>query len=298
MAQGARVESIETIRAFRVALVKFAEAANTALDDADGDLSRTLNWLQSEQLMHWQTQVRQRAELVSRAKEAVRMKKLFKDSSGRPQSAIDEEKALAVAQRRYVEAEQKVVAVKKYANRLQKEILAYKGQVQRFSTTVQSDVPTAVARLDQISDILDRYVNLNPDAGGPSSEQVAAIARAAREIESSMVRPAEEADGGDAMADATAGSTSANGDEPKTDGADGNLTPSAPAGDAGGSSGDSPTADADAGETGDSARTIAVAGKRGDRIRAGTGGGGPSGSAQADGAETEPDSDHPAKGAN
>lgn len=192
MGEGARVESIESIRAFRAALVKFAETALVALDDAEGDLSRTLNWLEGEQRVYWQSQIRQRAQVAARAKEALRMKQMFKDSSGRTQSAVDEEKALALAMRRLAEAEQKLAAVKKWTLRLQKEILNYKGQVQRFSTTLGSDVPTAVARLDQISGLLEQYVSLRPEAGGPSQEQIAALAQAIGEAPASMARPVDE----------------------------------------------------------------------------------------------------------
>ena len=60
-------------------------------------------WLEREQQQHWTTQIRKRTEIVGRCKEAVRMKKLFKDSSGRTQSALDEEKALAIALKRLAE---------------------------------------------------------------------------------------------------------------------------------------------------------------------------------------------------
>jgi len=72
----ARVESVETIAAFKGALLKFAEAANVALADAEGELSRTEVWLEGEQRTHWHSQVRKCTEAVGRAKEAVRMKKL------------------------------------------------------------------------------------------------------------------------------------------------------------------------------------------------------------------------------
>lgn len=192
MAEGARVESIESIRAFRVALIKFAETASVAVDDAEADLTRTLMWLETEQRTYWQNEIRKRAELVERAKEAVRMKKVFKDSSGRTASAVDEEKALALAQRRLAEALGKLEAVKKWTGRLRKEILNYKGLVQRLVTSLQTDVPMGVAQLDQISALLNQYVSLRPGAGGPSSEQIEALTKAMGEtVGGSMARAGE-----------------------------------------------------------------------------------------------------------
>jgi hypothetical protein len=169
MSQSARVESIDALKHFRVALWKFAEAANVSLGDAEADLHRTQSWLENEQLSHWQTQVRKLTELVGRAKEAVRMKKLFKGAAGSKQSAVDEEKALAAALRSLADAEQKLVNTKQWSRRLQKEILMYKGQVQRFATSVQSDIPVAVSKLDGMTAALEAYIGLGVDSGEPST---------------------------------------------------------------------------------------------------------------------------------
>jgi hypothetical protein len=154
----AKVEDLDAIKSLKRALWKFAEAANVALGDAEGEMNRALLWLEGEQRAYWEGQVRKRHELVERCKEAVRMKKIFKDSAGRQQTAVDEEKALKVAQKRLEDAEQKVVAVKKHTAKLRKETLLYKGHVQRFATAVQNDLPMASAQLDALLDRLQKYV--------------------------------------------------------------------------------------------------------------------------------------------
>src|SRR5258708_21732479 len=166
---GARVDSIDSLKHFRIALWKFAEAANVALGDAEGEIERTVMWLGGEQQQFWQTQIRKRHETVERCKDAVRQKKLFKDSTGRPQSAVDEEKALAIAQKRLAEAEQKLINTKRHSTKLQRELHLYKGGVQRFMTAVSSDIPTAVAKLDQMVQSLEAYVSLKAGRGGGES---------------------------------------------------------------------------------------------------------------------------------
>ena len=104
MAETARVESIDALKAFKRALFKFAEGASVALGDAESEVHRAQLWLETEQRSHWNNQLRLRTEAVAKAKEAVRMKKLYKDATGARQSAVEEEKALALAQRRLVEA--------------------------------------------------------------------------------------------------------------------------------------------------------------------------------------------------
>jgi hypothetical protein len=169
MPEGARVDSIDSIKQFRIALFKFAEAASAALADAESEMQATLNWLENEQYSYWQGQIRKRHELVERAKEAVRMKKLFKDSAGRTPSAVEEEKALRLAQARMQEAETKFNNTKKYSRVLQHAIQSYKGSVQRFMTTVEADIPTAAAMLDGMVATLEQYVALAPGDAAQSA---------------------------------------------------------------------------------------------------------------------------------
>src|SRR5687768_5439599 len=171
MPEGARVESVDALRSFRAALVKFAETANVALGDAESELQRTLVWLETEQDTFWQHQVRKWTEAVAAAKDKVRQKKLFKDSSGRFPSAVDEEKHLAVCLRRLEEAQQKHANTRKWARRLQRELHNYKGGVGQLATNVAHDIPVAIARLDKMGGILDAYVSL---AARPGSAEPAA----------------------------------------------------------------------------------------------------------------------------
>ena len=156
----ARVESVDAIKAFRLAWLKFGESANVALTEAEADAVGILRWLETEQRTYWQNQVRKKTEHVSRCAEALRHKKIFKDATGRTPSAIDEEKALAKAKRMKEIAEEKLENVRKYAPRLGREIQLYKGQAQRLGTFVAADIPTAAAKLAKIVQTLEAYAAL------------------------------------------------------------------------------------------------------------------------------------------
>jgi len=168
MTQRAKVESVEAIKAFKAMLFKFGENASVALADAESDMTRTLHWLEH-------------AEAVMRAKEALRQKQIFKDAVKQRQSSIEEEKLLAIAQRKLEEAEQKIAAVKRHTVRLQKEILLYKGTVQRFATSVTLDLPRAGAQLEQTIQRLEAYLGLqSPNATAVVSETSSAPGVAVR----------------------------------------------------------------------------------------------------------------------
>ena len=57
-------------------------------------------------------------------------------------------------------------SVKRYTPRLQKEISIYKGGVQRLSTSISSDIPVAISRLDRMCAALDAYAALTTTGGG------------------------------------------------------------------------------------------------------------------------------------
>ena len=182
MSSSANIDSFDAIKGFRAALIKFASAAGSSLTEAEAEMQRTWNWLDREQTSFWQTQIRKRQEFVSRCKEAVRQKKVFKDATGRQQSAIDEEKALQKAMKHLEEAEQKLVMVKKWKGRLQKEMDLYKGSVQGFATAIEADVPIAVATLDKALKRLEAYVALKAPELVPTpapAEPEGGMARAA-----------------------------------------------------------------------------------------------------------------------
>lgn len=164
----ARIENLEVLKAFKAALWKFQSAAMVALEDAESDIRRTISWLEGEAPSYWSSQIRKRQEIVGRCREAVRQKKLFKDSTGRTPSAVEEEKALAVALKRLQEAEEKMAAAKRWSRKLQKELEAYRGGVAPFSTAVHSDIPVASAQIEKAMVAIDAYMALT--ARAPTDE--------------------------------------------------------------------------------------------------------------------------------
>jgi hypothetical protein len=221
---GARVQSIDALKHFRIALWKFKEAANVAIGDAEGEVQRTVSWLQGEQQQFWQGQIRKRHEIVNRCKDAVRQKQLFKDSTGRVQSAVDELKALGIAQKRLAEAEQKLLNTKRHSAKLQKEMHMYKGAMQGFATTVASDLPNAVATLDRMVHSLEEYVSLTASGGLAESTPPPGSAAGVGSGEGSAMTRAEVEEGSKEATEAAAESGQ---DEARV--ATGESAPDAPA---------------------------------------------------------------------
>lgn len=164
----ANVDDLDIFRYVKTALIKFRQSVETALINADSQGARTLHWLEGEQLSYWQTQIRKRQEAVMRCKEAVRAKKIFKDSTGRTPSAFQEEKLLQAALKALELAELKLANTKKHIPMLQKELEVYRGGVQGLGSSMVTELPKAVALLERLSMSLQDYVALKSQAAASS----------------------------------------------------------------------------------------------------------------------------------
>lgn len=186
----ASLDSIELLKDLRVALIAFAEESKASLGEAEADIGRQQQWL-ANQGPYWQGQVKRIHHQLNQAKEEFRKKILYKDASGRPQSAVEEKKAVTVLQRKLEEAEGRLKNVERWRRQVDQEAINYRGAVQLIMRAAEYDVPQAVAFLDRLADNLDRYLATT----GPTSGDVGAAGDASRfdAGETSMARPVTEA---------------------------------------------------------------------------------------------------------
>lgn len=165
------IVTIDALREFRVAMIKFIENVNVSLADADGDILRTTNWLELEQIPYWTTQIRKREELVMRCKDAVRQKLLYKDSTGSRPSAVDEQKALKKAEAMLLEAHEKLVASRQYYRRIQKQHLEYRGQVAKLNLSLTGTLAECVAKLQSLQNTVAEYSQIETPTDSKSMAQ-------------------------------------------------------------------------------------------------------------------------------
>src|SRR5665213_4637479 len=170
MSKVAKIQDVEALKEFRLALITFAEKATNAVGEADSEVQRVTSWVENEQTTYWSSEQRKRQAAVVKAKEDLRFKQLFKSPSGGKQSTVDEEKTLANCLRRLAEADQKIANVKKWIRQLHKEAHMYKGSVQRLATTVSVDVPNAAAKILRMLTQVEAYLALAAPDLGPAIE--------------------------------------------------------------------------------------------------------------------------------
>jgi hypothetical protein len=166
MSERVRVESVEALEKFRAGLCKFAETVRVGLDEAEAEIQRVSFWLKQEQHSYWKRQVNKRTEVHAQAKRALKRKKTEKTALGGKYSCIDEEKALAAAERRLEEARQKLASVRRWSRLFDEERFSYGGVAQGMSLAIEGELPNALAQLDNMIAAIEAYAS-----SAPPSEQ-------------------------------------------------------------------------------------------------------------------------------
>lgn len=163
MSQYARVNSVAMLKLLRASLATFSNTAAVALDEVATDIQRTLAWLSEDRRRYWTEQVRVGRERVFQAKLALKQKNVLDLAlSGTTSSAVEERKALAIAERRLREAEAKLARTRSWLLQIEKQQSDYRGGVQGLASAIDADIPNARARLDKMIDSLETYIALAP----------------------------------------------------------------------------------------------------------------------------------------
>lgn len=158
MAHQAHVTSLEALDTFRAELIVYLEKATCAVDDVSDDVIRTRVWLQNDQRMHWETQIRQR----TRALETAQQELFSARSSGLREATAAPQLAVSRAKRVLAEAQAKLDVLKRWSRRYDGEVAPLAKQVERLRDLLASDMRKAVAFLAQAVQALEAYADRAP----------------------------------------------------------------------------------------------------------------------------------------
>jgi chromosome segregation ATPase len=168
MSQSARVHSIDAIKALYAALARFGPEAREALGSAEIEIRRVCDYLQ-DQLKHWQRQVERRQENVNRARADLAHARAIRQ--GERSGYVEQEIALRKAQALLREAEEKVVACRRWILHLPQAINEYEGPARRLAGLLDADLKQGLAILENKINVLEAYTALEV-ADSPSPPPV------------------------------------------------------------------------------------------------------------------------------
>ena len=165
MGSSAHVKSFEAIEQFRAGLCLFGDEVGQALATIRADVQRFLQWLEHEQLSHWQYEIRVREERVAEAKGDLHRCLSATIDPRRTPSCLQEKKVLQAAKRSLDDAQQKLVAVRRWIPIVRQATFDYYMRAEPLASAIAGDLPRASVFLDRSLERLEAYVALPPPAG-------------------------------------------------------------------------------------------------------------------------------------
>ncbi len=170
MNRAARVTSIDAVRAFRLALLEFADSIEDALTGLDLEARRGVDWIETDRARYWPAQLHKSHDEVTAAKSNLERRKMHLGNSETPR-CYEEKKAVEVARRRRTTAEQKVAAVRHWVRAIRHEADEFGGKMSNMRHHVEGELPRAVAALDRILAALEKYAQVNVPRQSPAADE-------------------------------------------------------------------------------------------------------------------------------
>jgi hypothetical protein len=211
MSRSANVQSIQTLRDFKVAMITFGEDARNALSGVEMDLRKMRDFLERDQLGYWQMQIKRRNEEVMQARADLHRRKISQQGSDAV-SDSEQKEALREATKRLRIAEDKVALIKRLIPQLHHAIAEYHSHSQPLGDHISGGFEKSLSVLERMILSLEAYVATTAPSA-PRMDPVASTSGAATTTGASATSEpggaATEAAGGEETA-AVPGSPTAN----------------------------------------------------------------------------------------
>ncbi len=164
MAEQAKVTSIDALEALRAALIIFVDKAHQSVDQVGDDVRRMRSWVQDEQRMVWEREIRKRDRILGDAKQELMRVKL----SGLRDNIFPQEEAVRRAKRALEHAEEKLQNVKRWTRDYDHLLEPLLKRLGSLNELLDHDLPKAISYLVQAQRTLESYAQTMP-APGPES---------------------------------------------------------------------------------------------------------------------------------
>jgi hypothetical protein len=173
MAEQAKVTSIDALETFRASVILFLTTAHQHLDSVGDDVRRMRGWVQSDQRLHWEGELRRRRQKLELADQELFSAKLsaLRDNISAQQNAVRKAKA-AVA-----EAEEKMRNVKLWTRNFDHAADPLVKRLEGLRLLLDHDLPKAISFLLQAQKTLEGYSESAPAASTakPLPEPIAEV---------------------------------------------------------------------------------------------------------------------------
>jgi hypothetical protein len=160
MPDRAHVTSVDALESFRSSLIVYLGKARSTLEEVSSDVQRMRSWLENDQRMYWEGELRRRSRDLQEAQQALFSSRL---SQLREASAA-EQMAVQRAKRALDEADAKLRMVKQWNRVFENRASPLVKQMEKLHTVLTQDMVQAAAFLAQAIQTLHAYADLVPPA--------------------------------------------------------------------------------------------------------------------------------------
>ncbi len=183
MANQARVTSTDALESFRASLIVFLSKARRSVDDVSDDVRRTRQWLQHDQRIFWEGELRRRTKALEQAQQELMSARL---ASHQESALMARQMAVNKAKRALGEAEDKIRKVKTWAQNFDNRADPVLKRLESLRELLNQDMPKAISYLVNAQRTLEAYADTQAPAAG-----TAPAAAPPSETESAATSPAE-----------------------------------------------------------------------------------------------------------
>lgn len=169
MSQNAHVASIDALEKFRSQLIIYLEKLTTAVDNVSDDVRRTRIWLENDQRLHLEGEVRRRSKILELAQQELFSSRI---STLQP-STLDRQMAVRKAKHALDESTAKLTVLKKWNRRFESDVDPLAKQMEKLRTLLGTDMEEAVVFLTQAVKALDEYARMKAPVASTAPTQEA-----------------------------------------------------------------------------------------------------------------------------
>jgi chromosome segregation ATPase len=170
MEQRAQVTSVEAIEAFRSCLILFLGKARPTLEEVMNEVMRTRSWLQNDQRVHWEKQVKTRRRDLEQAQAELFSARI----SNLEEASALQQMAVQRAHRAVEQCEDKLRVLKKWDRELENRSEPLLKLVEQLHGYLSTDMVKATAYLTEMIKTLQAYAEVQIRQPNPASVPVAA----------------------------------------------------------------------------------------------------------------------------
>jgi hypothetical protein len=156
MSPRANVRSLDAIRQFRPAVIRFEDDVMAALTGLRTELNRTMQWLDHDCPAHWQNQIRLGFDRVNEARTQLSRKEMM-TVGGRHPDCIEEKKALVRSKQQLETAQEKLKLCRQWSIKAHRAADEYQSRLGRTEQSVVQGIPRMMAILERIVLALEQY---------------------------------------------------------------------------------------------------------------------------------------------